>query len=143
MASKNEITVQRVYDELWNKGNFADTDQIIAMNMVDHTPLPTQAPGVEGFKQLVAMVGIAFPDLHVTVEDLISDEDKVVCRWTARGTNTGALLGLTPSGEHITVEGIDIFRMAHGKVVEHWGKIDAISLMQQLGLVPKLHLAEA
>ena len=143
MTVQPETVVRRLYDDLWNKGNFAAVDELLADNMIDHTPLPTQGAGIEGFKQLVAIVCSAFPDLHITIEDMISNGDKVVCRWTASGTNTGPLLGLAPSGEHITLEGIDILRVERGKVVEHWGKFDAIGLMQQLGMVPHLHLADA
>jgi steroid delta-isomerase-like uncharacterized protein len=136
-----EAIARRLYEELWNRGNFAVVHELIAEHVVDHTPLPTQGAGLEGFKQLVSTVSAAFPDLHITVDDVIGSGEKVSVRWTARGTNMGPLLGLPPSGEHITIEGIDIFRMEHGRVVEHWGWLDVIGLMQQLGIAPQLQLS--
>ena len=141
MAYDPEDIARRLYEDLWNKGNFAVAQKLIDERVVDHTPLPTQGAGIEGFKQLVTMVSSAFPDLHIEVDDVIGKGEKVAVRWTAQGTNTGPLLGMPPSGEHITIEGIDFFRLEHGRVIEHWGWLDVIGLMQQLGVAPHLQVA--
>lgn len=140
MDNHSESVVLRLYEELWNKGNFAVVHELLAEHLVDHTPLPMQGPGLDGFEQIVTMVCSAFPDLHVQVDDAFSDREKACVRWTARGTNTGLLLGLPPTGEHITISGVDIFRLEHERVVEHWGWFDVVGLMQQLGLAPHLQL---
>jgi steroid delta-isomerase-like uncharacterized protein len=76
----------------------------------------------------------AFPDFHVTLEDLIADEHKVVVRLTARGTQRGAFMGVPATGKSATWMGIRIFRLVNGKIVEHWGVWDSLGMMQQLGM---------
>jgi predicted ester cyclase len=78
----------------------------------------------------------AFPDLHFTVEDMIAEGDKVVARITMSGTQQGAFMGIPPTGKHVAFTAIDINRIAGGKSVEHWWEMDALGLMQQLGVVP-------
>jgi steroid delta-isomerase-like uncharacterized protein len=80
----------------------------------------------------------AFPDVKATVEDLMADGDKVVARVSYRGTHQGAFRGIPPTGKQIAVTGINIFRIANGKLVEHWGLTDRLAVLQQLGVVPPL-----
>jgi steroid delta-isomerase-like uncharacterized protein len=82
-----------------------------------------------------AMV-VAFPDIDRTVEDLVAEGDKVVARWTARGTHTGDFQGLPPTGKVATSSGITIFRIADGKIVEEWSESDMLGLLQQIGAIP-------
>jgi predicted ester cyclase len=84
------------------------------------------------------MIRAAFPDIHETVEDIIAEGDTVVTRTTWRGTHQGALLGIAPTGKHVSVSGIDISRVASGKFVEHWQSADNLGLLQQLGVVPSM-----
>jgi predicted ester cyclase len=79
----------------------------------------------------------AFPDYHVTIEDQIAVADKVVTRYTARGTQQGELMGISPTGKEGSVTGIDIDRVSGGKIVEHWSEADTLGMMQQLGAVPE------
>ena len=78
----------------------------------------------------------AFPDMQLTIEDQIAEGDKVVTRWTARGTHQGELMGIPPTGKQATVTGITVGRVANGKFVESWSNFDALGMMQQLGVVP-------
>ena len=80
----------------------------------------------------------AFPDLHLTVEDMIAEGDKVVTRFTSRGTQTGAFMGIPPTGKQVTVSSIVIARIADGKIVEEWGLDDQMGMLQQLGVIPVL-----
>jgi steroid delta-isomerase-like uncharacterized protein len=80
----------------------------------------------------------AFPAVKATVEDLMADGDKVVARVSIRGTHQGAFRGIAPSGKQIEVTGINIFRIANGKLMEHWGLTDRLAVLQQLGVVPPL-----
>ena len=78
----------------------------------------------------------AFPDVHFTIEDQVAEADKVVTRWTWRGTHQGPFQGIPPTGKHVMVTGVGINRFANGKVVENWTNMDILGLLQQLGVVP-------
>ena len=92
--------------------------------------------GIEGVKAYIRMFHDAFPDIRATVEDVISEGDKVVARVTVRGTHEGELMGVAASGKSVQFESIDIVRVQDGKAAEHWGVTDAMTLMQQIGAVP-------
>ena len=80
----------------------------------------------------------AFPDVHFTIEDLFAAGDKVVSRWTARGTHKGELMGIPATGKQVEVTGMDIDQVSGGKIVGSWNSWDALGLMQQLGVVPSM-----
>jgi len=136
VSAENKTIARRFYEEVWSKGNLAVLDELVASNFVDHNPLPGLAPDLEGFKQVFTMFRTAFPDLHMTVEDMIAEGDMVVSRVKVRGTHKGDLMGIAPTGKQVTLEAIDITRIAGGKMVERWGIIDMLGMMQQLGAVP-------
>jgi len=125
-------------EEVLNKGNMQAVDELIAPNFVEHNPFPGQAPGVEGLKQAMVALRQAFPDLHVTVDEMLSDGDKVVIRSTMKGTHKGNFMNIPATGKQMSVEGIDIVRISNGRAVEHWGVTDNLTMMQQLGLVPAM-----
>jgi steroid delta-isomerase-like uncharacterized protein len=79
----------------------------------------------------------AFPDAEVTIEDQLAEGDKVVTRWTGRGTHQGELMGVPPSGNRVEVPGITISRIEGGKIVEEWENYDALGMMQAIGAVPE------
>jgi len=88
--------------------------------------------GAEGHRQYSEAMLTAFPDLERTIEDIVAEGDKVVARWSARGTNTGSFNGMPPSGKTATSSGITIFRIAEGRIVEEWSESDMLGLLQQL-----------
>jgi steroid delta-isomerase-like uncharacterized protein len=136
-TEQNKAAARRIYDECFNKGNLAAVDELVDPGTTDHNPtIPNQAPGAEGFKQLLTTFRTSFPDLHFTVEDIIAEGDKVVVRWTSTGTDTGGFAGMPPTGITAGTSGIDTLRFANGKVVERWGVVDFLSLLQQLGVIP-------
>ena len=135
-VEENKAIELRFLEEVVNKGNLAVMDEIIAANFVDHTALPGVAPDREGYKQFFAMTRSAFPDFHSTLEDMIAEGDKVVQRFTARGTNKGEWMGNAPTGKRIELGGIAIHRLASGKIVENWASMDMLGMMMQLGVVP-------
>ena len=137
-AEENKAKTRRFMDEVFNKGNLAVADELLAPNLIDHNPFPGQPPGVEGLKQAMVALRQAFPDLHVTVDEMLSDGDKVVIRSTMKGTHKGTFMNIPATGKQISVEGIDIVRISNGRVVEHWGVTDNLTMMQQLGLVPAM-----
>ncbi|MDQ3855881.1 MAG: ester cyclase [Chloroflexota bacterium] len=128
--------MRRFYEELWSQGNLDAIPELIAEDFVDHHPLPGVPPGREGLAALVVMWRTAFPDMRETVEDLIAKEDKVVGRFTMRGTHSGEFMGIPPTGRRVTMSGIDIVRVAGGKIVEFWYGEHLLELLQQLGAVP-------
>lgn len=134
MTEDNKSIMRRAYDEILNEGNLDVADEIIAEDMTEHEQFPGLEPGREGFKGFVTMFREAFPDLQVTVEDMIAEDDKVAARVTMRGTHQGKFLGIPPSGNRIEVPVVDIVRFADGMGVEHWGVTDNMAMMVQLGV---------
>jgi len=127
--------VSRIWNEIWNKGDLAVCDIVFSPAYVGHlSGMPGPVVGPEAFRQLVETYRTAFPDVHLTVEDVISAGDRVVVRWISRGTHLGPMMGLPPTGRKIEVMGISIFRMAGGQVAEEWEGFDTMGLMQQLGV---------
>ena len=134
MSDQNKAVFRRLVDEVFNQGKLATADEL-GTGYVEHSPMPGQGPGIEGFKQMVQMFRDAFPDLQIRIEDLIAEGDRVVGRMTTSGTHRGTFMGLAPTGKRVTVSEIHILRFANGKVAEHWGLADDLGMMQQLGAV--------
>ncbi len=135
-AEENKAIVRRAIEEGWNQGNLAVFDETNAPEYVDHAAIPGQGPGAEGYKQAVQMTRAAFPDLHLTIDDMIAEGDRVVTRWTARGTHQGEYFGIPATGKPVEITGINIGRIVNGKVVENWQNSDQLGLMQQLSVIP-------
>ncbi len=147
-TEENKAIARRLYEEVWNKGNVVAVDELIAPNPVLHFEYPTNVlvPAEmqlshEEFKQVVSQFRTTFPDLHYTVELQVAEGDLVVTRATARGTHAGEYRGLTykgipPTGKQVTWTGIDIVRIADGKIVEHWSNEDDLGRLQQIGALP-------
>ncbi len=125
-TEENKATTRRAFfEEIWNQGNLAVVDELCTPNFIYHTPTgPVQGP--EGFKQFATMYRTAIPNLHITIDDLLAEADKVVTRWTARGTHLGPLMDIPPTGKQATVTGIVIGRFEGGKFVEGWLEFDAL-----------------
>ena len=113
--------VRRITERAFNEGDLSGIDAHFAPDYVVNAPgLPDQPPGPESFRQAVTLWRTAFPDVHVTVEDVAGEDDRVYCRFTTRGTHRGPLMGLEPTGLPITVHEMSCHRFAGGKVVESW-----------------------
>jgi len=128
----NKQIVRRFSDELWGQGNLAVADDVLAMDLIEHNPLPGQGAGREGHKQVVALFRSAFPDLQVTTEDVLEEEDRVALRWKAEGTHRGDLMGLAATGKRVTLTGIEILRVSGGKIVERWAEDNGQAVLAQL-----------
>jgi predicted ester cyclase len=137
-ALANEATSLQIYETIWNLGELDTADEIISPDYVMHDPANPGVIGLDGFKQIVGMYRSAFPDLNYTIEDVITEGDIVVTRWSGSGTNTGMFMGLQPTGRHVEATGISIDRFADGKNVESWNSADMLTMLQQLGIVPPL-----
>jgi steroid delta-isomerase-like uncharacterized protein len=111
-------------------------DELVEPDAKIRTPLPIEATGAELLKEVFGRLLRAFPDLHVTVEDVIAEGDKVVARNTVTGTHQGEYMGLQPTGKSVTYNEIFIARFAGGRIAETWGVVDVLSQMRQLGAIP-------
>jgi predicted ester cyclase len=124
-------------EEVFNRGNISLVDELFAPDFVEHEELPPGIPpGREAVKQLPTMFRSAFPDFKVTIDDVIAEGDKVVVRSTWSGTHKGEFMGISPTGKSVSFGVFDTIRIAGGKFVEHWGQMDTIGMMQQLGVIP-------
>ena len=138
-AEPTSAFIREWVSEVWNKGNLAFVDDVIASDYVLHDPnLPVPVRGVDGFKAFVAMYRAAMPDLTFTVEDTVAEGDKIAWRFTARGTQTGPLMGIPPSGKVATVAGSITSRFSGGKWAEDWSVLDNLGMLQQIGVIPRM-----
>lgn len=136
-TEQNKMLARRLFEEVWNNKNLAVVDDLVASNFVFHNSVQTLY-GPEGFKQFATTYHTAFPEAHFTIEDVIAEGDTVALRWTARGTHEGELLGIPPTGKEVVVTGMTISLISHGKSVESWGEFDALGMLQQIGVIPKM-----
>ncbi len=125
---------EKVPLEIVNKGNFALYDEIFAPDFIDHTTPPGVPPTREGQRQLITMFRAAFPDVHYTIDKTIAEGDTVVHLLTATGTMRGQFLGIAPTGKQATWKEVHIGRFSGGKFVEHWGLVDQLGMLAQLGV---------
>ncbi len=137
MSEESKALIQRFVEEAFNKGNVDVANEVYASTFIAHDPtIPEGQGSPEQVKQFVNTYLSAFPDGHTTVEDLISDGEKVAYRWTFRGTHQGELMGIPPTGKQVTVTGITINRVSRGKLEEQWNNFDQLGMLQQLGVAP-------
>ena len=123
-AQENEALVRRYFEEVWAKGNVAAVDEFMAPNYVEHTVPPGSPPGRDTLKQYIAMYHNAFPDARGVLHDILAQGDRVAYRWSASGTHLGEWAGIPPTGLHMTLRGITIYRIAGGRCVEGWASVD-------------------
>ena len=129
----HKALIRRFYEEVWNKGNLDAADTIFADDYVRHDLRPgNPLPGPAGQKKIAADFRAAFPDLHMTIDVIVAEGDMIVARWTTEGTNTGQWGSIPPTGKRAKFSGVNIFRIANGKVVEIWNHRDDLGVMQQL-----------
>ena len=135
-VEENKALVRRYFEAIDARRDPAVVDEFLAPDFVSHNPSPGFGPDREGQKGAFAHFLAAAPDSTHVIEAMVAEGDRVVTRLTARGTQTGALFGILPTGKHVTMTGIAIHRIANGKIVEHWHEIDMLGGLQQLGVVP-------
>lgn len=135
--NSNKATFRR-FQEKMSSGDWElisqTIDEGVAPDALIRTPLPLKATGAELLKEVFGMLHRAFPDLRVTIEDLIAEGDKVVARNTVTGTHRGEYMGMQPTGKSITYNEIFIVRFADGRIAETWGVVDVLSQLRQLGV---------
>jgi steroid delta-isomerase-like uncharacterized protein len=136
-AEQNKALIVQFVEELFNRGNVGIVGEIFAPDFIEREQLPPGIPnGREGVKVLTTMLRSAFPDFKATIDDILAEGDKVVIRMTWSGTQKGEFMGVPATDKRVSFGVIDIIRITNGKLVEHWGQMDSMSLMQQLGAIP-------
>jgi len=138
MSTESNAALVRRYQHIYNSNNLDALSEVLAPDFKPNTLMAGVPSTLDGYKQLHLGTVAAYPDFHVAVEDLFAEGDKVVMRFTITGTHEGDFLGVPPTGRRINVPGISIFRIADGKIAEHWGEEDALGWMQQIGAIPAL-----
>lgn len=130
-----KATMERIIEEAFNGGNVAVLDDLVAEDFVEHEDLPPDVPqGRAAPRAMITMMRAAFPDLKVTVEDMLQDGNKVVTRSRFAGTHKGEFMGIAPTGNKFDVPVIDIVEFRDDKAVAHWGVMDNAAMMEQLGV---------
>jgi predicted ester cyclase len=136
MTTKLTTKLDRIPLEIFNQGKLQLIDELYAPDYRDRSAQPGMAPTREGFKQFVTSLRTAFPDLHYTIDDSIESGEKFVTRLTASGTMRGEFAGMPATNKHATWTEIHIVRVNNDLVVEHWGLIQELGMMVQLGVIP-------
>ena len=131
MVPENEAVVRRFFEELWNAGDLDAADSLLSPAHVHHIG-ERRLDGPEGVKAAVTRFRGAFPDLHFTIEDVVSDGDRVVVRWIATGTHDGPFYDVPATGRPTRWSGMDLVRLEGGRIVELWSNADSMTLVEQL-----------
>lgn len=134
MSEGNKNLLRRYFDEAWNQGHTELLDELVASHFVNHNPIfPNLPPGPGSLKPNFAALRTTFPDIHFTIEDMISEADKVVTRFTCRGTHQGDWRGIAPTGRRVQINGIQTNRVSNGQITEQWLVVDQLGMLQQMG----------
>jgi steroid delta-isomerase-like uncharacterized protein len=137
-TTDNKRIVEEFISDLFTKGDLTAVDRYLDPNFINHDPpLPGSAAGGEGMRQAAEVFRQAFPDWRSDVQQMIAEGDLVAEHFVAHGTHRGSVMGEPPTGQHVVLRGINIFRMAGDKIIERWGRLDDLGMLQQLGLVPE------
>ena len=132
MVESNKDLVRRLVRDVFNGERPQTADEVLAPAFVNHNALPGTPPGPDGTRRANAAIRIAFPDWAERIESLIAEGDRVVLYAIGRGTQHGAFMGIAPTGLHVEVGGMAIFRIADGQIVEQWGVVDMLGMLRQL-----------
>lgn len=134
-VEENKLAFRHTYEEVFNRGDLAVTDEVIAPDLVDREEHPGNVPGPEAVRTVATMLRTAFPDLHFTVEELVAEGDLVAARLTMRGTHDGPLMGMPPTGCAVERAHMHFVRFRDGKPVGHWAVRGDVSMLRQLGVI--------
>ena len=135
MSIEQNKKIIRRYQEIYNSNDLDALNEVVSEDLLTPKIMAGIPSGVEGAKMAHRIMLAGFPDYQTIIDDLIAEDDKVAARITMRGTNTGSFMGIPSTGKHVSFTGIYIARIANGKIVEHWGEEDGVSLLHQLGVL--------
>ncbi len=135
MSKEQNIAALQKQGEAVATGKLEALREVFAADVVDHDPAQDQAPGPEGYIQFFGGLRTAFPDLAVSVDYLVTDDDNVAMAYTITGTHNGPLMGIPPTGKKVKARGMQIARFKDGKIVERWGSSDELGILKQIGAI--------
>jgi steroid delta-isomerase-like uncharacterized protein len=136
-TEQNKSVVADFIQELFTKGDVTAVDRHLADDFVAHDPaMPGLTPDRQGFRDAAVRIRAAFPDWHSDLRLLLAEGEYVAEHFTASGTHRGEIMGVAATNRHVTLPGINIFRLRDGKIVERWGNLDLLGFLMQLGVVP-------
>ena len=140
MVQENSLLIRRWFEEVWNRGRMEAIEEMASPDVIGHGQAQHATDiGLKEFRVLAADLRGAFPDMKVTIDDVIEQGDKVVARWTATMTHRGLFLGIAPTGKKATITGTSTQRISGGKIVEGWDNWDQLGLLVQIGAIPAAH----
>lgn len=136
-VEEHKAVILRAYEEIWNRRDWSVAKEILADDLVVHTPThPEPLRGPDGFKELWSELHTAYPDFHISVDDILGEGDKVATRFTMTGTNTGPHMGMPPTGRLVTIKEFAVYHFRGGRINEAWFMMDTTSVGRQLGMIP-------
>jgi steroid delta-isomerase-like uncharacterized protein len=133
-SENNKELVRQYLLEVWGNWNYEKEKELVAKDFIDHGAPPNFPSGLEGHHQFLQMCANGFPEVDITVDELISEGDKVGCRWTLTGVHQGEFMGVPASGNEVVVTGTDIHKIENGKLKETWPVVDMLGMMNQMGV---------
>ncbi len=132
----NKAIVRRLFEEVFNNGNLAVADELVAPDMMEHGNVAKAATGPETVKQVAVFCRTLFPDVHFALEQMIAEGEKVTAYLRVTGSHQGGLIGIPPTGKRVSYLQIHIMRIADGQMAEHWEVRDEMTMLRQLGAAP-------
>jgi steroid delta-isomerase-like uncharacterized protein len=142
-VEENKAMLRGIYEECFNAQDLSAIDKYFAADYIEHSPEVPQPLDRQGFKNLLTMYWRAFPDARFTIEAVMGEGDMLAWRDTFTGTHQGELMGIPPTGKHISITGVHYGRVRDGKAAEHWAGVDTLGMLQQLGVIPMMGVAAA
>jgi steroid delta-isomerase-like uncharacterized protein len=128
----NRALVRRFIEDFWAGGDLSRVGEFLPPEYVEHNLLPGQESGLEGYKRRYLTLRAAFPDVRITIDDMLAEGDRVMARVTIEGTHLGPFLGQPASGRIVRMAAINVYRIANGRIVERWGVQDLYGLLRQI-----------
>jgi predicted ester cyclase len=136
-VESNKVVVRRIFDEIFNQGKLELADELLTAGTAVHVPFEHPGSGPAALKKIVAGLRGGFPDLHLEIDDMLGEGDKIAVAWhSTRQTHLGPYRGLPPTRRSVTVSGIDILRFEDGRVAEFSMHLDELGAVRQMGVVP-------
>jgi steroid delta-isomerase-like uncharacterized protein len=135
MSEENKALVRTFYERV-SRGDLSVVDELVADDLVEHEEFPGIPSNKEGVKLFFEMFRAAFPEMRMEAREMVAEGDLVSARFVFTGTHQGEFMGVPATGKRVEVEGFDLVRVRDGRATEHWGQMDAMALMQQLGAIP-------
>lgn len=133
LSEAAKAVVRRITEEVQSRGDFEVFEELFSNNFIDHTPQPNTTPDKAGVRKLYTYIRAAFPDFHAEIHWQLADGDRVTTYKTYYGTHEGSFLGVAPTYRQINFETVDVMRVQNGKITDHWGVGNLLSLMRQIG----------